>query len=308
VKGLLRLFVPILVSLFLFSIFSCTPAPTSTTPAALTITDQVGRTVTLDSIPQRIISIAPANTEILFALGLGDRIVGVTDYCNYPAEAKEKTSIGGFSSPNLEKIISLSPDVVFAAPIHTKQVIPQLESKGIKVIALTPGTLDEVLNAVTLIGKATGAEKQASDLVNSMTKRIKAVTDKTAKLKDAEKPKVLYLVWHDPLMASGLTTFHDELIKKAGGVNMVTAEGYPTIGLETVVAGNPDVIIAGVGMGEGADAPLVFAKEEPRLSDVNARINNRIYGINSDVSGRAGPRIVDALEEFARVIHPELSK
>ena len=142
-----------------------------------------------------------------------------------------------------------------------------------------------------------------------MQKRIKAVTDKTGKLTPYQRPKVLYVVWHDPLMGSGVGTFHDELIKKAGGVNMITdATGYPTISLETVVQDSPDVILAGIGMGAGEDAPLTFAKEEPRLRDVSARVNNRVFGVDSDTSGRAGPRIVDVLEEFARLIHPELFK
>jgi iron complex transport system substrate-binding protein len=119
----------------------------------------------------------------------------------------------------------------------------------------------------------------------------------------------MYIVWHDPLMASGGDTFHDELITKAGGVNAFgTVKGYPSISLEAAVEANPAVIIAGIGMGEGMDAPLQFALNDPRLRDVDARRNQRVYGSDSDISDRAGPRIVDALEEFARLIHPELFK
>jgi iron complex transport system substrate-binding protein len=308
VNRLLRIVVPVLLSLSLFLVSACGTSSKPTTPASITVTDQLNRTVTLPQVPQRIISIAPANTEILYALGLADRIVAVTDYCNYPPEAKEKDSIGGFSSPNLEKIIVLAPDLVLAAPIHEDQVIPQLENKGITVLALAPKTLDEVLAAISLIGRVTGADSQASQLVNSMQRRIKAVTDKTASLTADQKLKVLFIVWHDPLMASGAGTFHDELIRLAGGVNTVPGEGYPGISLETVIQTDPDVILAGVGMGEGGDAPLVFAKEEARLRNISARQHECVYGVDNDICGRAGPRIVDALEEFARDIHPELFK
>ena len=304
----LRICFLVLASLSLFVVSACgASAPAKT--GASSVTDQLGRTVKLDGIPQRIVSLAPSNTEILYALGLGDRVVAVTSYDNYPPEVKQKPNIGGFSDPNLEKIVSLSPDLVVAAPIHEKQVIPELEAKGITVLALAPKTLDDVMSAITLVGQVTGTGSKAAGVVSGMQMRIKAVTDKTDKLAAGQKPKVLYIVWHDPLMASGLQTFHDELIKKAGGVNMITdATGYPSISLETVVKDNPDVILAGIGMGRGQDAPLKFAQSESSLRLVSARVNNRIYGVDSDLSGRAGPRIVDVLEEFARLIHPELFK
>lgn len=305
----LRAAIAVLVSICVLPFLACSSPGSTTSSSPLSIVDQLGRTVSIDNTPQRIISLAPSNTEILFALGLGDRVVGVTDFDDYPSEVKEKQSIGGFRDPNLEKVVSLSPDLILAAPIHSTQVIPQLENKGLTTVALAPTTLDEVLQAITLVGQITGTSAKASVLVDSMQKRIKAVTDKTDKLTPYQRPKVLYVVWHDPLMGSGVGTFHDELIKKAGGVNMITdATGYPTISLETVVQDSPDVILAGIGMGAGEDAPLTFAKEEPRLRDVSARVNNRVFGVDSDTSGRAGPRIVDVLEEFARLIHPELFK
>jgi iron complex transport system substrate-binding protein len=158
------------------------------------------------------------------------------------------------------------------------------------------------------VGQVTGSTAQADQLVSSMQKRVKAITDKTDKLSADQRPRVLYIVWHDPLKASGRNTFHDELISKAGGTNIISEPDYPNISLETVVQANPDVILAGVGMGQGMDAPLKFAQEEPRLRDVSARLKNRVAGVDSDVSGRAGPRIVDSLETFARLIHPELFK
>ena len=123
----------VLLSLFLLTSLSCASPRASEVSSSIGITDQLGRLVKLDKIPQRIVSLAPSNTEILFALGLADKVVGVTDYCNYPPEAKEKPSIGGFSTPNIEKVIALSPDLILATSTHQKQVIPQLEAKGMTV-------------------------------------------------------------------------------------------------------------------------------------------------------------------------------
>ena len=293
----------------LFSIGCSSPPATPAGPA--TVIDQLGRTVKLDKLPQRIISLAPSNTEILYALGLADRVVGVTDYDDYPPEVKQKPSIGGFSTPNLEKVVSLSPDLVLAAPIHQKEVIPQLEAKGITVLALAPKTLDEVTAAITLVGQVTGTAPKASEVVSGMQKRIKAVTDKTDKLSADKRPKVMYVVWPDPLMVSGSGTFLDELISKAGGVNVFgNLKDYPAVSLEAVVQANPDIILAGVSMGAGGDAPLTFAQTNPELRDIAARKSDppRVYSIDSDVAGRAGPRIVDVLEDFAKKIHPELFK
>ena len=295
----------ILLSLFV----ACTPQSEEIKPSPIEITDQLGRVVALDKPPQRIISIAPSNTEILFALGLADRVVAVTDYCNYPPEADAKPSIGGFSTPNIEEIVALSPDMVLATSIHEKKIIPQLESKGLTVVALAPKTFDDAIASITLVGQVTGKEKEATDLLTEMQKRIKAVTNKTDGLPQAQRPRVLYIVWHDPLMTAGSGTMHDELIAKAGGLNIAHyLSKYADISLEAVIAANPEVMIAGVGMGTGEDLPLQFLTQETRLRDTDARKNNRVYGIDTDLIGRSGPRIVDALEQLARLIHPELFK
>jgi len=299
----------VLLSLALLIGLSCSSPKAGKTKSPIEITDQLGRVVKLDKIPQRIISLAPSNTEILFALGLGERVLAVTDYDNYPPEAKQKPSIGGFSTPNIEKVVALSPDLVLATSIHQKQVIPNLEQKGITVFALAPKTLDEVLEAITLVGKITGKDGEASRLVAEMGNRIKAVADKTGSLSQEQRPRVFYITWHDPLMTAGAGTLHDELIQKAGGTNVARdLTGYAGITLEAIIQANLEVMVAGVGMGTGADAPLQFAMTEPRLRNTDARLHNRVYAIDVDLTGRACPRIVDALEQFAQYIHPELFK
>ncbi len=287
---------------------SCTLTSEDLPQTPVLITDQLGRTVALETAhPQRIVSLAPSHTETIYALGLSDRLVAVTDYCNYPPEAEEKPSIGGFSTPNIEEVVAMDPDLILATNIHESEVIPQLEAKGLTVVAVNPTTIDEVIESMTLIGKVTGAGEKASDLVADMESRAKAVTDKTGGLTGAEMPRVLYIVWHDPLMAAGSRTLHNELIRMAGGINVASdLERYATISLEAVIAANPQVMIAGVGMGTGEDLPLQFITTEDRLGSTDARINSRIYGINVDLVGRPGPRIIEALEQFAQFIHPEL--
>jgi len=297
----------VLVSLVLFSSIACNVPSPGKVEYSIEITDQSGRVVKLVKIPERIISLAPGNTEILYALGIEDKVVGVTDYCNYPPEAKEKPRIGGFSTPNLEKLIAASPDLVLATSIHQKIVVPRLEEMGILVVTLDPKTLDEILGSISLVGRVTGKEKEASGIVAGMRTKIKSVTDKTANLLQTQKPRVLYITWHNPLMAAGSGTLQDELIQKAGGVNIAhNLTGHASISLETVIAANPEVIIAGVGMGTGDDAPLQFARTEPRLTNTDAIRQNRVYAIDVDLAGRYGPRITDALEQFAEFIHPEL--
>ncbi len=305
---LYRVVVSCLVSVVIMSLFvACAPPAEQMTSFTIEVTDQLGRTARLDRIPERIVSLAPSNTEILFALGLGDKVVAVTDYCDYPPEAQAKPKIGGFSTPNIEKVVALSPDLILATSIHEKRIIPALEGKGLNIFTLDPKNLDEVLESIVLVGKVTGTSEEASQLITEMRNRIKAVTDKTDNLPQIQRPRVFYITWHDPLKTPGSGTRHDELIRMAGGTNIARdLTGYAAISLEAVIEANPQVIIAGVGMGSGEDLPFQYVKTEPRLRNVDARINNRIYSMDVDLAGRPGPRQIDALEELAEFIHPEL--
>lgn len=278
------------------------------TPSSFTITDYKDKVITLkNNHPQRIVSLAPSNTEILFALGLGDRIVGVTDYCNYPPEAKSKQSVGAYDTPNIETIVSLEPDLILADIAQADNIYKELEDKGLTVVAIIPGNVQEVLESITLIGKITGQDEEATALVSNLQKRIDVIAEKTSKLTAAEKPRVFYIIWHDPIWTTGTGTFEDSLIEMAGGVNIAhNLNSYVDMSLETLIDANPQVMIAGVGMGTGVDLTLQFLQTEVRLADTDARINGRIYSANMDIVARPGPRIVDALEEFFRLIHPEL--
>jgi len=305
---LCRVLVFCLIPAIISSLFAACTAPVEEeVQAPIEIIDQLGRIVKLERTPQKIISLAPTNTEILFALGLGDRVVGVTKYCDYPSEAKEKPNVGGFSTPNIEEIIALSPDLIMAAPRHEDEIIPQLEARGLTVLGLAPKTLDLMFDAITLVGEVTREEEKSAELLTDLQNRIKAVTDKTNSLPEDKRPLVFYLTWHDPLKTSGLGTLAQEIIEKAGGRNIFSdVSGIQSVNLETLVARDPQVMIAGIGMGSGEDKTLQYLTTESRLKNTEAGKNDRIYGIDMDITGRGGPRLVDGLEQFARCIHPEI--
>lgn len=302
--------VPLGIFVVLLSLFvACAPPAEEVVSPPMEVTDQLGRVVKLDKIPERIISLSPSNTELLFALGLADEVVAVTDYCNFPLEAQAKPKIGGFTTTNIEQVVVLSPDLVLATEIHEARIIPALEGKGLTIFALDPKTLDEVLESITLVGEVTGRGEEASQLVAEMRNKIKVVTDKTDNLLEGQRPRVFYITWHDPLMTPGAETRHNELIRMAGGTNIARdLTGYAAISLEAVIEANPQVIIAGVGHGSGEDLTFQYVKTEPRLRNVDARINHRVEKIDVDLAGRPGPRIVTALEKLAEFIHPELFK
>ena len=275
----------------------------------LTVTDDLGRNVTISSEPQSIISLAPSNTEILFALGLGDRLIAVSEYCNYPPEAQNKAKIGGFSTVNIEKVVDLTPDLVLATGGVQETLVEELERLGLTVIALDAKSIEDVLENLRVVGKAAGQLEAAIELRANLEQRIKAVTDKTKDLLDSQRPRVFYEVQYDPLMTAGPGTFIDDLIHLAGGVNIASdaAAKYPVYNLETLIERNPEVIIISFWHGSIA-ASVEAVKSRKRWQIIDAVKNNRVYGINADLVSRPGPRIVDGIEEMARFIHPDLFK
>ena len=274
----------------------------------LTIVDDLGRTVEIERLPQRIVSLAPSNTEILFALGLEDKIVGTTDYCDYPEAAKSKPRVAGYSTPNLEKIVSVQPDLILAEAIHEKTVLPAMEKLGLTVIVMSAESLDTVLNDVRLVGQINGRSKAAAKLLDNLNGRIQAVVSKTATLTPEQRLRVLYVVWYDPIWTMGRETFINDLIWDAGGINIFADdfEKSRVVSLEAIIQKNPQVIIVS-GMGTTGDLIYNNIKSETRLAQIDAMLNNRIYKISdANLIERPGPRIVDGLEEIAKLFHPEI--
>ena len=268
-------------------------------------TDDLGRAVQINGIPQRIVSLSPSNTEMVYALGLEDRLIGVTTYCNYPPAAKEKPQVSGYSIVDVEKVVSLRPDLILASGIHKTEVIPALEKSGISVLGIMAPSLDKLLADLNLIGTVTGQQAEADKLNKSLNQRIKAVE---TKMVGAAKPRVFFVTWHDPLWTVGRGSMIDDLIVKAGGVNIASdLEANQTIDLETVIQRNPEMIVVLSSMGDQA-VSYNFLKNEPRFQATDALKNHRVYQVDSDIFGRTTPRIVDGLEQMAKLIHPELFK
>jgi ABC-type Fe3+-hydroxamate transport system substrate-binding protein len=272
-----------------------------------TVTDDFGREVYILAEPQRIVSLGPANTEILYALGLGDKIVGVTDYCNYPEEALAVEKVGGYSSVNIEKVLQAKPDLVVAAYGNTAEVIDHLENMGITVIALNPTSIGDVKNNVRLVGEATWTDAEATAVVNDMQSRIDAVKEAVACANTT--PSVVHMVWNDPIWVSGSGSFQDEMFAMAGAANAFSSvKGWEIVGMEEFIVTDPDIIIANSGSGMGGgnyDILYRYIMEESRFQGLSAVKENRVYLVDSDIIDRGGPRIVEALEIVARDIHPE---
>lgn len=267
----------------------------------LVVTDDLGRNVTITKEPERIISTAPSNTEILFALGLESKVVGVTEYCNYPPEALEKEKIGGFSTVNIEKVVALKPDLVFASDMTGEENIEKLENFGIPVVVFRPKDFEGALKDIELAGKITGAEERGKRITEDMQKRINAVKADAKKLKYT--PRVFFAVSDEPLMAAGPGTLINDLIEASGGRNIFAdAETrYPVVSLESVLERDPELIITNTRDKHTAlNFEEVTGKKE--WQNINAVKNARMYVIDADIVARQGPRIVDALEQFAEWI------
>ncbi|MCD1296349.1 ABC transporter substrate-binding protein [Methanocella sp. CWC-04] len=284
-----------------------TSSNTTSAKYPMEITDDYGRVTTITKAPEKIVSLTPANTEILFALGLGDKVVGNTDYCNYPEEAKSKTKVGGITNVNVEQIAALDPDVIFAGSLSKEDMVAKLDSMGYKTIAQDPRNVTGIKQTIMMIADVCDVKDNATRLIEDMDTRVAKVTDITSKMNESEKPKVLMVVWHDPVYVAGSNCYGDDIIKLAGGINAASGiEDYGVMNTEAIIEANPDVII--VTIGEGMDVPYDYFKNatEPWLKDINAIKNGRVYGIDSDTISRAGPRLPDAVEAMAKAIYPEL--
>lgn len=271
------------------------------------IKDDSGYPITTAPAAQRIISLAPANTEIVFALGLEDRLVGVTEFCNYPPAANDKTRVGGFSTVDIEKAVGLRPDLVLASDIHSKTVTPQMQKMGFRVVSLYPKTVRGAISDITLTGNLAGAEKAAAELTASLQKRVDAVTTVTADLAPTRRPRTLLMIWNDPLMVAGSATLIDDIIRLAGGTNIASdINGFGSMNLESMISADPQVIIVPTSMDKSSDLLWEFVTIDPRLSNTSAVKNGRVYRIEGDLVYRYSPRCISALEQTAMFLHPEL--
>ncbi|MCK8826553.1 cobalamin-binding protein [Natroniella acetigena] len=269
------------------------------------IIDDLGKEVVVEEEPARIISLAPSHTEIVFALGGEEKLVGVTEYGDYPKAAQEITNIGTITEPSMERIIGLQPDLVLASELTPKETIQRLEQLEINVVALAPESVDGVIETISSVGELIGQQEEAVSLIAEMNDKITEVREIVEKnMADDERPKVFYEVWKEPLYTASAGTFIDDLIHLAGGVNIAhdTQGKWPQYNFEVLLAQNPDIYL--VSHESEASKESVQARE--KFQSIKAIKEGRVYPLDADLLNRAGPKLILALEELAEVIHPEL--
>jgi len=274
--------------------------------AAISMTDDSGTTISLNATPLRIVSLSPSNTEILAALGLTDRIVGLTDVCDYPPEVKNKTRIGGYSAISIEKVAAARPDLVIASDLTPKETVGRLRDLGLPVVVVAPRNTSHMIRDIRLVGTMTGSESRAEVLATNLSERIAAVLPCPF---TTDRPTVAHVVWHKPLYVSGNDTLQNDVITHAGGENAFAERGgWSTVSLEEFLMKNPDIILVNGGGGMDSskkDVILEVFMTNPQYASLSAVKNNHVYAVNADIISRPGPRIVDATEQVARLIHPE---
>ncbi|MFN8432701.1 MAG: cobalamin-binding protein [Anaerolineales bacterium] len=280
--------------------------PTEAVAEGLSFTDGLGREVTLTAPAQRVVSLAPSNTEILFAVGAGDQVIGRDEFSDYPAEAAAIESVGGsMGEYSAEAIVALEPDLVLAAEINTPELISQLEDLGLTVYYLSnPTTIEEMYTNLEIVGQLTGHD--TAEMVDSLKARVAAVDEKIAPI--SSRPSVFYEIdASDPSKpwTYGPGSFGNLLIERAGGFNIASdaPDSYPQLSLEQVVVANPSFILLGDSMW-GVTPESVLDREG--WNTILAVQNNQIFPIDDNLISRPGPRLVDGLEALAKILHPGL--
>jgi len=267
------------------------------------VTDDLNRSIVFEQAATRIVSLAPSITETLFALGVGNRIVGVTDYCNYPAEAPTKPHVGSMLSPSIETIVGLEPDlVVMSMEGNTREAFDLLDNLGVRVFVTNPRTLDGIYKSIINLGILTGATDEAGELVHKMKQR-----EDLLRAGVTQKTKTMMIVSLQPLLVVGADTFLAELLSIAGGENVAAETGltYPAYSRESVIATNPDVILLTSGLLGSPDDLVSLYPEWQRLTAVK---DKRVFVVDSDIVSRPGPRAIDGLEAIQAFLKAATTK
>lgn len=273
----------------------------------LTFTDDADREVTIESEPKSIVSIQTSNTEILYALGVGDRMVGVSDYCNYPPEALEVQKVGG-QDMNAELILSILPDVAFVTTYHYENhadILKQFEDAGITVVvAGNAVSFEDVYKTMSMIAKAVGKADEGEKIIADMKERRTALEEKTKSITDQKKVWVEVSPAPD-IFTTGKNTFMHEMLQIIHAENAAgDQEGWVKMTEEEIVQLNPDVIITTYGYYVDNPAEGVLAREG--WAEVNAIKNKQVFDVDSDMVTRPGPRLIEGVETLAKTIYPEV--
>lgn len=280
-----------------------------------TFKDDLGETVTLAEPPERVISLSTGMTEAIFAMGAGARLVGRTDFCEYPPAVRDVPSVGGMTSPSLEAIVAREPDLVVTVRGTPQDVMTSIRRTGVPVIARDPTTVAEVIAMIRDLGRYLGVEEDANALADRLSRRVEAVTRSVQMRAHRQgRPSVLFVIELDPVFVAGEGHFVPDMIELAGGVNATAllhgAEGdqWPNLSLEAVVELDPDVIVTAIedDEGEPVDGAALLA-DRPGWRDLDAVQGGRVYSLDPDLAVRAGPRLIDALERMAQIIEDALA-
>jgi iron complex transport system substrate-binding protein len=256
----------------------------------------------------RIVSLSPALTEMLFALGAGEQVVGVTTHCTYPPEVEQIDKIGGFSvrTISIELIVALTPTLVVGQRSAHETVAENLESISGDTVLFEAGGMDQVLENIIILGNLTNTQGRAQELVDDIRLRADRVTEKISTIPEADRVRVFWEIWDDPLMTAGPTTFTGDVIRRAGGINIFgdVEQEWPVVSHEEVVNRNPQVIMASHTHREKLSVELLSRR--PGWSGTDAVRNKRVYLLDGDTVSRPGPRVIDALENIAAALYPDL--
>ncbi|WP_430348282.1 ABC transporter substrate-binding protein [Thermoanaerobacterium thermosaccharolyticum] len=268
----------------------------------LKITDFMGRQVTIKKEPKRIVSLSPSTTELIYAIGAGKDVVGVTNYDDYPPEVKSVAKVGGYEGPNIEAILAQKPDIVFASNLSGKDQMETIKKSGIPVVVLEAQNINQIYDSIKILGEITGNVEKGNEIISSMKDKIKEINDK---VKDLPKVNVFYVVDTNGNWTAGKGTFIDELITLAGGNNVASdANGWAQYSMEKLMQKNPDVIITSQ---HATNANNI--KNMPGYKDTKAAKDGKIFIIsNDDIITKPSNRIVLGLEEIAKDLHPEAFK
>ena len=272
------------------------------------VKDDLGHPWRLGPPPARIVSLAPNVTEILFALGLGDRIVGVTRYCDYPPEAARVEKVGGLIDPSIERVGALEPDLVLAFRGNPVRLLEKMRNVGLPVFSLEPGlTLESLLATIGTIGLVTGREEAARALTGELAARIAAAEAEIAGV--AEKPKVFLKLQGQGLWTCGRESYLDALIQRAGAVNIAggIAKKWVLLGREEILHRDPDIILILAKSREDFDQTAGWFKAEPHLKYLQSVAGGRIAWLDENKASRFGPRLVETYQELVRILHPGLA-
>lgn len=295
-----------MITLFAMGLISCgnsnrNSAKNESSIYPLTLTDSYGEEVTLDKVPEKIVSAAPNMTELVYKLGAGDKLVGRTKYCDYPEEALNVESIGTLKTPDIEKIISLEPDLVLASTHFNEENAQKLENAGIKVLSLyEENNVDGVYTMIDTLGKALNKQSEADKTIEEMKSTINEVTEKVSKL---EAPTVYYVVGFGDggNYTAPENTFVGQLIKLAGGNNIVPASDSWSYSLEALIEADPEIIVVRKGEKEAF-------KSAPAYNNLTAVKNDKVYEIDNNLLDRQGYRNAEGVKNLAEIFHPEAFK